>query len=167
MDVSEAMYTITLFLFLLHTQLHMQLPAHAYSHYHAWGLKSSYAETIAFDVNAKFLTLFETIQRLNHFGRKIDIFKIDCEGCEWTSFKDWINSTSELVDIRQILVEIHGATHRPSDVTLHDFFQTFLDQGFVPFYKEANTHPNAKPPGTLYEYAFIKLAPSFFRKDEV
>jgi hypothetical protein len=29
---------------------------------------------------------------LRHEGRTIDILKIDCEGCEWTSYKDWINT---------------------------------------------------------------------------
>ena len=50
-----------------------------YSHYHAWGLKSSYVD-IEIPFKAEFLSLQETLQRLGHVGRRIDIFKIDCEG---------------------------------------------------------------------------------------
>jgi hypothetical protein len=60
---------------------------------------------------------------------------------------------------------VHSASEdRPIDVTLSEFFQTLLEHGFVPFAKEPNTHPKAEPAGTLFEYAFLKLAPSFFEK---
>lgn len=99
-------------------------------------------------------SLSDIMSELGHTGRRIDIFKIDCEGCEWNSYKDFI---SENVDIRQIQIEIHGAANKPEDVTLSKFFQELLDRGFVPFYKEANSLPAARPAGTLFEYAFIRF----------
>jgi hypothetical protein len=125
-------------------------------------LKSSYyKDEVLFTDQEEFLSLPEIQQRLGHVGRRIDIFKIDCESCEWYSYKDWVSS--DAVDIRQIQVEVHGNSNRPVEVTLRDFFQAFVDNGFVMFSKEMNTHPRLREParGTLYEYSFIKLAPSF------
>jgi hypothetical protein len=131
------------------------------SHYHAWGLKSSYAKSREFQ-GYQFYSLPQTLYRLGHIGRRIDIFKIDCEGCEWTSYKDWLN---EDVDIRQLQIEMHAASRniRPNE-TMATIFEALLDRGFVSFSKEANTYPGAVPSGTYYEFAFVRLDPSFFRE---
>jgi Methyltransferase domain len=128
-------------------------------HYHAWGLKSSY-ETFdrgQFPPDFEFLSIQEIQQRLGHEQRRIDIFKIDCEGCEFTTYQDWLNPD---VDIRQILVETHVL---PGD--RNHFFDRFLDMGFVPFSKEANTHPGAQPAGVLFEWGWIRLHPDFLGRD--
>mmetsp|Transcript_75631 Transcript_75631/g.210096 ORF Transcript_75631/g.210096 Transcript_75631/m.210096 type:complete len:107 (-) Transcript_75631:48-368(-) len=36
-------------------------------------------------------------------SRTIDLLKIDCEGCELSTLRDWTH-----LDIRQILIEVHG-----------------------------------------------------------
>jgi hypothetical protein len=135
-------------------------------HYHAWGLKSSYdtsANLARWGKGLEFLSLQDTLQRLGHTKRRIDIFKIDCEGCEWTSMKDWLSPT---IDVRQILVETHlTEKDKPRHVKPSEFFQAFMTRGFVPFSKEANTHPHVNPPGTLFEYAFLRLDVSFFQKE--
>ena len=46
------------------------------------------------------MNLYEMIQRLGHEDRRIYILKIDCEGCEWTIYHDWlIDSPTQYVAI--------------------------------------------------------------------
>ena len=56
-------------------------------------------------------TLEQTMEMLNHTGRTIDIFKIDCEGCEWIVYPQLLQSPSLL---RQILVEVSWSMVVPS-----------------------------------------------------
>ena len=64
-------------------------------HYHAWGMASTYDKKSQSRVwpagrGGEFKTFPETIKLLGHEDRIIDLFKIDCEGCEWYTYKDWI-----------------------------------------------------------------------------
>jgi len=97
-------------------------------------------------------SLHTVMKDLGHLGRRIDIFKIDCEGCEWTTFESWFTSG---VYIRQILVELHGV--HPN---IHSFFKFLFDLGYVVFHKEPNTFGCG---GKCLEYAFLKLNSSFSR----
>jgi hypothetical protein len=96
--------------------------------------------------------LAELVKELGHTGRRIDLFKIDCEGCEWETYKSWFGSG---VDIRQILVELHW---RASPEKAHAFFNFLFEQGYVIFNKEPNTLGCR---GDCIEYSFLKMAPSF------
>ncbi len=87
---------------------------------------------------------------LGHEDSTIDIFKIDCEGCEWKVFEDWFSIS---LDIRQILVEVHWT---PANV--NEFFEALQREHYVTFHKE----PNIIMRGNLVEYAFLKLDSSFF-----
>lgn len=98
------------------------------------------------------------VRKLGHKGREIDIFKIDCEGCEWQTYKSWFG---EDVYIRQILVEIHGTGGGQG---AHDFFNTLFDMGYVVFHKEPNTLGCG---GSCVEYAFVKLTPKFSRTQSI
>ena len=131
-------------------------------HFHAWGLRSSYHPTEQFG-GFHFLSLPEILEKLGHVGKRIDIFKIDCEGCEWSTYQDWISDT---VDIRQLLVETHASRQRIPQLSLSKFYGDLYAKGFVPYSKEANTLSIVKPPGECFEYSFIKLAPTFFAKNE-
>lgn len=107
--------------------------------FHNWGLKPSYVETkearsngfgqMKID-NKPFKTFQETIKELGHEGRPIDIFKIDCEGCEWATYKDWINA-----DLRQILVEVHRVP-----LIAQDFFSDLQKAGYVTFVSSIHPH---------------------------
>jgi hypothetical protein len=135
--------------------------------YHAIGLKASYEIPLNLtetsfslgnlksfeDSGSHFKTLPEIQQELGHVGRRIDVFKIDCEGCEFRTYKDWLD-----VDIGQLLVE----THRVPPVA-QDFFRDLHDAGFVLFHKEPNImHSN----GECIEFSFLRLDSSFFEAEE-
>lgn len=64
-------------------------------HYHVWGFVSTYDKESKSVVWPKgrgggFKTFPDTLKELGHENRTIDIFKIDCEGCEYSTHKDWI-----------------------------------------------------------------------------
>ena len=88
---------------------------------------------------------------LGHENRTIDVFKIDCEWCEWFTYKSWLD---ENVFLRQILVETHNAPMPEA----RDFFFDLHDAGYVIFSKEANYQNNA----CGVEFAFLKLHTEFF-----
>eukprot|EP00547_Thalassionema_nitzschioides_P011399 CAMPEP_0194256632 /NCGR_PEP_ID=MMETSP0158-20130606/37112_1 /TAXON_ID=33649 /ORGANISM="Thalassionema nitzschioides, Strain L26-B" /LENGTH=355 /DNA_ID=CAMNT_0038995375 /DNA_START=16 /DNA_END=1080 /DNA_ORIENTATION=+ len=90
------------------------------------------------------------VKELGHEGRTIDIFKIDCEGCEWATAKHWFEAP---VTIRQVQVELHNAVRK----TTPQFFDIMWKHHYVITHKE----PNTAYPGAI-EYAFLKLAPEFF-----
>ncbi|CAF1519411.1 unnamed protein product [Rotaria sp. Silwood1] len=93
------------------------------------------------------------LQELNHIQRKIDILKIDIEGGEYIFFPLLMQSPASSLP-QQILVEIH-----PNDPnTIHAFFELFRKHHYVIFNKE----PNLIAGHRYFEYAFLKLNPSFF-----
>lgn len=116
-------------------------------HFHRWGFEPSDKPSN----NRGFMTLQETIEALGHEKRVIDIFKIDCDNCEWDIYSDWFNSN---VVMMQIIVETHGS---PPDA--NSFFETMQKLNYVTFHKEPNTQFCA---GECQSYSFLKLAPSFF-----
>ena len=153
-------------------------------HYHAWGLQSSRVVLVdnkkkkyKWQLESQYMNLYEMIQQLGHEHRRIDLLKIDCEGCEWTTYHDWLmvtppHNTSPLaslptqtprvlVDIRQILMETHSVP-TSTDGGPQVFFNSMLQQHYVLFSKEANTHPGARPFGLFYEWSWLKLHPDFF-----
>ena len=122
------------------------------TNYHAWGFESSYGKPVPVskkNEGLRFLSFPESMKLLGHTGRRIDILKIDCEGCEWSTHKDILDQ-----NIRQILVEVHGV-HKMTE----QFFQDLYDEGYVIFHKE----PNAYSPQACLEFAFLKLAKEYFQ----
>jgi len=114
----------------------------------------------------KYRSLQSIVKELGHEGRTIDIFKIDCEGCEWATVKTWFNISATL---RQIQIELHGVKTPETK----DFFDTMEDNNYVITHKEPNIaflmgfEPGmakvTRWPSYAIEYAFLKLAPEFFK----
>jgi len=99
--------------------------------YHQYGLGTD--ETDA--KGNSFKSLSTVIEELGHQNRVIDIFKIDCEGCEWRTAEKWFEAAiKHNVMIRQIQVEVHANTPK----AMHDFFDLMYDNGYVIFHKEYN-----------------------------
>jgi len=96
--------------------------------------------------------LSSLVKELGHEGRRIDLFKIDCEGCEWETYESWLGSG---VNIGQILVEMHW---RQNPETIHRMFDFLAKKGYVVFNKEPNTLGCG---GECIEYSFLKLDPTF------
>lgn len=92
----------------------------------------------------------QIVEKLGHTNKTIDLFKIDCEGCEWETFEHWFERG---VNIRQVLVELHNT----GDGRAHDFFDFLSRLGYVIFHKEANILAG----GSCIEFGLIKLDPEF------
>lgn len=106
--------------------------------------------------SGQFKTVQQALIDIGLAGKTIDIFKIDCEGCEWVTYRDWLN-----VDIRQIQVELHKGT---MDGKAMGFFNFMYEAGYVVFHKEANIQYGG---GDCVEYSLLKLAKSFSRHSKV
>jgi hypothetical protein len=127
-------------------------------HFHKWGFRSSYDDGYKpVTKYGEFFSLNETLTKLGHDGRTIDIFKIDCEFCEWHCFRDWFD-----VDIRVLLVETHSLPANRQ--TALSFFYGFQKANFLLYHKEPNIHPKAKGEGI--EWAYIRLSPDFMTNNK-
>ncbi|KAL7563647.1 hypothetical protein ACA910_013383 [Epithemia clementina (nom. ined.)] len=123
-------------------------------HYHQWGIAGE-------NQGDQYLTVNETVHRLGHVGRTIDIFKIDCEGCELSSFNTWVGLHEDTIRLMQVLVEVHARKdHIQRGV--EEFFEGMHKHGYAIFHKEPNIHYWTSGPVAAVEYGYLKLAPEFF-----
>jgi hypothetical protein len=107
----------------------------------------------------EFYGLKDTVKMLGHENvGAIDVFKIDCEGCEWTTFDAWLQP--DMPDLKQILIEIHKP---PADIATY-FFDTLQASGYARFHKEVNI---ICPEAGATEYSFIKLSKDFFPESKL
>jgi Methyltransferase domain len=131
-----------------------------YSTFHPWGLGKE-GETVQLkNPNVKFTTqsVESILKQLGHQHRKIDIFKIDCEGCEFDAmppvFEAMANGTMQ---IDQLLIELHAYI---SYDEMTDFFALADKAGLRITHKERNGW-GCGGFGCV-EYAFV--SPSFLRR---
>ena len=111
-------------------------------HYHAWGLrgeaplssKTTFFNSVT-NTHNPLLTLMEIRNQLTHDGRKIDILKVDCEGCEWAAFKLIFDDVIQgRYRVGQILIEVHGLDFEKIEA----FFKHANQAKFYIFHKERN-----------------------------
>ena len=112
--------------------------------FHPWGLAR-------LDQAPNMKQMATIVRELGHEGREIDIFKIDCEGCEWETVKSWFRSGAR---IRQVLVEVHAGTTDAVPLPAMEFMSFMKQQRYVIFHKEPNI---AWSGGSCIEYAFVLL----------
>jgi len=114
-------------------------------HFHPWGLAN------ATDASGELKSLADIVKLLGHEGRKVNILKIDCEGCEWTTFRTWFEAK---IFVDEILVEVHGGTTHPSDNPLARQFMKYLaERDYLIFHKEPNVQ-YSEGDGLCLEYSF-------------
>ncbi|GFH50467.1 hypothetical protein CTEN210_06943 [Chaetoceros tenuissimus] len=123
--------------------------------FHHWGIDS---KTWQNEKGKSFKTIKETMQELNHFEMEaVDIFKIDCEGCEHSTYMEWLDESHPA--LHQVLVEIHGKSAKE----MSSLLDSFLSAGYVMFSKEHNIqYPNLP----ISEFSFLKLSKEFRITDE-
>lgn len=131
-------------------------------YFHKWGLTTNSTtgptNTSKSNHNHTFKSISDIVQELGHATRKvIDIFKIDCESCEWDTFYEWLDEESlKMPRLQQILVELH----RSPPTKVLPFFNALRQHGYAIFHKEANIQHSH---GNCIEYGFLKLKPTFFQ----
>ena len=119
---------------------------------------------------SKLRDIGEIVDMLGHSGRQIDIFKIDCEGCEFQVIsKEFFDALRERnTTIRQIQMELHSPLPSSYDNegriinkegirTIETVFHVLRDSGYRIFHKEPNVI--ADNYGRCVEYAFIHVDP--------
>lgn len=120
------------------------LPTNGNVKFHAWGL--------AANDDGAYHTLPTMVRELEHYDKEIDILKIDCEGCEWSTYGSWL---SKGVRARQIMIELHGSTLGENPVPATKFMEFLSQHGYVIFHKEPNT---LGCQDSCIEYSFVRLA---------
>ncbi|KAG5187699.1 methyltransferase domain-containing protein [Tribonema minus] len=113
--------------------------AHGYR-FHLMGLGSK-AQSDGGEVlkNGPLRTLQHMMEELGHTGRTIDIFKIDCEGCEWDTLGEQVFAPMREghLKIGQLQVEMHLYNRRRlGDAAA--FFEAADAAGMRIFHKERN-----------------------------
>jgi len=118
-------------------------------HYHTWGLAST--QKAGNDMK----TLHAIVRELNHENRVIDVFKIDCEGCEWETFREWFEAN---VTIDEILVEVHTGTMQPANnPPAKDFMSFMKDRNMLIHHKEPNVKYSGFD-GLCVEFALVRFS---------
>jgi hypothetical protein len=126
--------------------------------FHPWGLAA------ASDTSNAMFTLHDILERLGHVGKVIYIFKIDREGCEWTTYPTWLDSENGVL-IDEILVEVHAGTTAPRENPIaRQFMQTLYDHNFLIFHKEPNVQYSSGD-GLCVEYAFKRVSDTEIKGD--
>mmetsp|Transcript_93823 Transcript_93823/g.171980 ORF Transcript_93823/g.171980 Transcript_93823/m.171980 type:complete len:965 (-) Transcript_93823:165-3059(-) len=87
-------------------------------HFHRWGLAMNSSESGshkvagtksgATETSQPMLTVADIMQRLGHGNRRLSVFKVDCEGCEWASLSAIPGDLWDRID--QLSFELHYGT---------------------------------------------------------
>ena len=112
-----------------------------YSTFHPWGLGEDGAEVSVKESSFTAMSLEHITRELGHKEKEIDILKIDCEGCEYTSLPPFFESMAEgKVKVNQIQLEIHlqGNDSNLNSRRIQNLFDAADRAGMRIFHKERN-----------------------------
>ena len=123
-----------------------------YATFHPWGLGKDHAKVKFNDKSFSTKSLERIVKDLGHTNRKIDMFKIDCEGCEYDAMPPVFDAVAKgQLQIDQILIELH---RKPDPYELFaDFFGAADKAGYRITHKERN-HWGCGGFGCI-EYVFV------------
>jgi hypothetical protein len=121
-----------------------------YATFHPWGFGKEKEQTQVKQWQFESRSLVGVMTALNHTNRTLDIFKIDCEGCEHVAVLEAFEAIAAgLVKIDQIQVEMHGGNR----TSLKKLFEAADKADMRVFHKERN-HWGCEGWRCL-EYAFV------------
>jgi hypothetical protein len=108
---------------------------HDVATFHEWGFGEDNSE-----LGPAYKSAATVIKELGHTGRAIDIFKIDCEGCEVMVMAPLLESIANGdVQVNQVQIELHQLEGFASDgAALENFFGAVDKANFRIFHKERN-----------------------------
>jgi len=127
--------------------------------FHNWGFKGSTVQTNP--GSGQFKTFRESVKELGHTDRDIDLFVMDCVGCEWDVIKDLLppvsglSSTAEADGVGDIMQIVMNLYEKPANA--NDLFQAMKLNNYAIFHKE-----EPAPTENQFGFSFIKLAPGFW-----
>ena len=132
-------------------------------HVHPWGFIGE--KNVQREGNSQFKTIRETVEDLGHQGHYIDLFVLDCEGCEFNLYKDIVEigienmttTTKAPTVFLQLVMQVHGFA-TPVENT-YSFFETLTNEGSYAIFHKSATEGTG---GNVQDYGFIKLRNDFF-----
>jgi hypothetical protein len=103
--------------------------------FHEWGFGKDGSE-----LGPAYKSAATVIKELGHTGRTIDIFKIDCEGCEGVVMPPLLESIANGdVQVNQVQIELHQLEGFANNAAaLENFFSAVDKANFRIFHKERN-----------------------------
>lgn len=122
-------------------------------HHHPWGVDAYSHERVVAEKPVTLLSLADMAARLGHRKRRIDVLKIDVEGCEMGVLDNatvWAALDAQGTTFDQILVEVHfegvskvnykfkPKTAEYSVAQMEGLFSTLTERGYAVFHKEPN-----------------------------
>ena len=108
----------------------------SYATFHPWGLGlDNGTQTLLSGQHFVTMSLATIMKELGHEGRTLDILKIDCDGCEWTTMVPVFQDIAKgILKVNQIQIEVH----LPEWPEVFDFFEEADKANMSIFHKETN-----------------------------
>ena len=116
--------------------------------------------------SGKMESLEYTMRRLGH--RRIDLLKVDCEGCEWQAF-----TSNVLQHVDQLLIELHFQQHTSNNAgnssyvrEVFELFEILEESGLYPFSWEVNPSGYFGQKPWAIEYSFVRWNSKYMISNE-